>query len=160
MGLSKTEIPEKLTLEWIDAHSHIRLVGANHRWVVMAWRNVLFLKISDVWTPADTDDYVNRLSALPGILSEQWDTIFLVFDLSRMKFRVEDAFRYLRANWLKFLDREEMKICIVDESNIRRIALRSLYKLIGKLDKIRIFHNCNESLKWVREAIINSTPII
>ena len=159
MGFSKPEIPEKLSLEWIENHSHIRLVGANRRWIVQAWRNVIFLKISEVWTPADTDDYVNRLSTLPGILSKVWDTIFLVFDLTCMKFRAEDAFRYLHANWLKFLDRQEMKVCIVDESNIRRIALQSLYTLVGKINKIRIFRDCDEAFEWVREAIISSSPV-
>jgi hypothetical protein len=155
--IHKDLVPEKLTLQWVESHSYIRLIGADHRWIVLVWRNVIFLRISDVWTPEDTDDYINRLSALPNILSGEWDTIFFVFDLTRMKFRVEDTVRYLRANWIKFLDNEDMKVCIVDKSKIRRIALQSLHTLIGKLDKIRIFRDCSEAFKWVHEVIVNST---
>jgi hypothetical protein len=59
-----------------------------------------------------------------------------------------------RPNWLEFLDREDMKVCIVEESNMRRILLRSLYKIIGKLDKIRLFLDCDQALAWAHTSLI------
>lgn len=105
------------------------------------------------------DVYVDRLSGLPAMLSNKWDKIFLVFDLSRMRFKKEDAFRYMRSNWLRFLDREDMKVCIVEENKMRRILLRSVYMIVGKLHKIKIFSDCNEAFGWVREAIVSYETI-
>ena len=152
----KDLIPEKLTPEWIEHHSHIRLVGSGFRWTVLAWRNVIFLKISEIWTPEEMDEYVTRLSALPEILTEQWGRIFFVFDLSRMKFKEEDASRYLSSQWLAFLDREDINVCIVEESKLRRILFRSLYLFIAKLDKIKLFSSCNKAFSWIRKEILGS----
>ena len=155
----KESIPEKLTLEWIKNHARIHLVGEDFRWVFMAWRNVIFLKISKDWTPEGMDVYVNLLSELIAILSKGWDKIFLVFALSRMTFKKKDAFRYLRANWLEFLGGEDRKGCIVEENKIRRVLLKPLYTVIGKLDKIKVFPDCDEAFGWVREAMISHETI-
>ena len=155
----KESIPKKLTLEWIKTHSHIRLAGDDLRWSILAWSNIIFLKISKNWTPDEMDGYVDQLSELPEILTKQWDRIFFVFDLSRMKFRKRDAFHYLRFNWLKFLDREEIKVCIVEESKMRRLMWQSLYKIIGKLDKIKLFTDYDDAFDWVREQIINQKSL-
>jgi hypothetical protein len=152
-------IPEKLNLEWFKKNAQIKLVGTGFRWVVHAWRNIIFLNISKEWIPEEMDEYVNRLSSLPAILSKAWNKIFLMFDLSRMEFKIEDAFQYLRANWLKILDSEEIEVCIIEESNMRRILLQSLYKIVGKLDKIKVFRDCDEAFGWVREEIISSETI-
>ena len=146
-------IPEKLTLDWIEKHSHIHLKGDRLRWTITAWRNVIFLKINQDWTPDEITGYVDLLSELPSILSDQWPRIYFVFDLSRMGFRKEDAHLYLRTNWLQLLDRENMRVCIVEESRMRRLIWRSLYKGIGKLDRIELFAGCDEAFEWVREQL-------
>ena len=149
-------IPERLTFEWFENHARIKLVGAGAQWVVMGWRNIIFLRISKKWIPDEIDEYVNRLSALSGFLSKKADKIFLIFDLSRMRLKKKDIFRYLRANWFEFLANDDVKVCIVDEGNLRRIILRCLYRIVGQLEKFKIFHNCDGAFAWVREEIISS----
>jgi hypothetical protein len=152
-------IPEKLTLEWIEKHSLIRLVGNDNRWTITAWRNVIFLKISEKWIPDEMDGYVDRLAELPEILTKQWDRILFVFDLSLMKFRKEDAFHYLRSNWLEFLDRDDVRVCMVEENKMRRLIWRSLYTFIRKLDKIRLFADCDDAFDWVRGEIVSPVKL-
>lgn len=160
---SRTEsIPEKLTLEWLKEHAQIQFGGEGLRWTLLAWQNVIYIQIDYDWKPEEMDSYVDNLSGLPDMLpklSKRWDAIFLVFDISRMKFKKEDASRYLRSNWLKFLDREDMKVCIVEESKMRRVLLRSLYRIIGKLDRIKLFPDCDEAFGWVREKILSHKTI-
>jgi hypothetical protein len=147
-------VPKKLTIKWINDHSHIRLTGTGMKWIATAWRNIIFLKISQEWAPEEVEDYVNRLSVLPAILTKQWDRIFFVFDLSRMKFKIDNTFRYLRPNLIELHDREDMEICVVLESKIRRLLFRSMYTVIGKLDKLNLFADCDEAFSWVREQIL------
>jgi len=73
-----------------------------------------------------------------------------------MRLKKKDIFRYLRANWFEFLANDDVKVCIVDEGNLRRIILRSFYRIVGLLEKFKIFHNCDGALAWVREEIISS----
>ena len=131
-------------------------MGDGAQWVVMGWRNIIFLRMSKKWIPDEIDVYVNRLSALSGFLSKKADKIFLIFDLSRMRLKKKDTFRYLRANWFGSMASEDVKVCIVDEGSLRRIILRSLYRIVGQLEKFKIFHNCDGALAWVREEIISS----
>jgi hypothetical protein len=151
----KELIPGQLTLEWIKRHSHIRLVGNDRRWTITAWRNIIFLKISENWTPDEIDSYVDRLSELPAILTSQWDRIFFVFEFSHMKFGKEDSLEYLRLNWLNFLDREDVRVCIVDESKMRRLMWRSMYTFVRRLDRIRLFADCDDAFGWVRQEIVS-----
>jgi hypothetical protein len=149
-------IPERLTFEWFENHARIKLVGAGAQWIVMGWRNIIFLRISKKWIPDEIDEYVNRLSALSGFLSKKADKIFLIFDLSRMQFKKKAIFRYLRAKWFEFLASENVKVCIVDEGNLRRIILRSLYWIVGQLEKFKIFRNRDGAFAWVQEEILRS----
>jgi hypothetical protein len=149
-------IPERLTFKWFENHARIKLVGAGTQWVVMGWRNIIFLRLSKKWIPDEIDAYVNRLSALSGFLSKKADKIFLIFDLSRMRLKKKDTFRYLRANWFEFLANDDVQVCIVDEGNLRRIILRSLYRIVGQLEKFKIFRDCDRAFAWVREEIISS----
>jgi len=148
-------IPETLTSEWFESHARIKLVGAGAQWIVMGWRNIIFLRISKKWIPDEIDEYVNRLSVLSAFLSKAANKIFLIFDLSRMQFKKKDIFRYLHADWFKFLAREDVKVCIVEEGNLRRIILRSLYRIVGQLETVMIFCDCDEAFAWVREEIIS-----
>jgi hypothetical protein len=153
-AIDKELIPEKLTLEWINKRSHIRLVGNDHRWTITAWRNIVFLKISENWTPDEIDSYVERLSELPAILTRQWDRIFFVFEFSHMKLSREDSIEYLRSNWLNFLSREDVRVCIIDESNMRRLMWQSMYTFVRKLDRIQLFAGCDDAFGWVRQEIL------
>jgi hypothetical protein len=151
-------IPEKLTLAWIEMHSHIHLKGDGLRWTLTAWRNVVFLKINEDWTPDEINGYVDLLSDLPSILSEQWARIYFVFDLSQMGFPEEDAHLYLRTNWLELLDRENMRVGVVEESRMRRLMWISLYKGFAKLDRIQLFSGCDEAFEWVRDQLLREEP--
>lgn len=130
-------------------------MGAEARWVVMGWRNIIFLRISKKWTPIEISEYVNRLSALSGFLSKKVDTIFLIFDLSRMQFKKKDLFRYLHTKEFEYLASEDVKVCIVEEGILRRIILRTLYQILGQLEKFKIFNKCDGAFAWVRQEIVS-----
>jgi len=155
-------MPEKLSLEWLKNHSQVQFGGEGLRWTLLAWSNVIYIQINDNWKPEEMDSYVDNLSGLPDMLpklSKKWDKIYLLFDMSRMKFKREDASRYLRSNWLEFLNREDMKVCIVEENGMRRVLLRSLYRIIGRLDRIKLFSDCDEAFGWVRGEILSDKSI-
>jgi hypothetical protein len=155
-------IPEKLTLGWLKDHAQIQFGGDELRWALLAWQNIIFIQISNEWKPEELDSHADNLSGLPDMLpklSKRWDKIFLVFDMSRMKSKREDASRYLRSNWLDFLNREDMKVCIVEGNRIRRALLRSLYIIIGRLGSIKLFPGCDQAFGWVRGEIRSDRSI-
>ena len=149
-------IPEKLTFEWFENRARIKLVGAEARWVVMGWRNIIFVRIHKKWIPDEIDTYVNRLSTLSDYLSKDRNMLFLIFDLSHMRLKKTEIFRYLRAYWFEFLAGDDVNVCIVEEGNLRRVMLRSLSRIIGRLEKIKIFRDCDESFAWIQEEILSS----
>jgi hypothetical protein len=79
-------VTERLTLEWLRDHSRQHLIGANGKWGVTAWNNVVYLKISERWTPEEGDVYVEHLTAIPGMLGSKWGRVFFLLDISDMTY--------------------------------------------------------------------------
>jgi hypothetical protein len=149
-------IPEQFTLQWLHDHAQQHLVGASGKWTVTAWNNVVFLKISKLWTPEESDEYVDHLSGIPRILKEKWERVYFIFDISAMVFKPEDLHLYMRAKWLRTLDHEDQSFCLVEANRMRRVLMRSMYTLLGKRNRIQIFASTEEALEWVRVELLSS----
>jgi hypothetical protein len=149
-------IPERLTLEWFENHARIKLVGAEARWVVMGWRTIVFVRVREKWKPDEIDAYINRLAELSGFLSTKANKMFLIFDVSRMRLKKIAIRRYLRATWFDYPASEDVQVCIVDEGILRRTIMRSLYRIVGQLEKFKLFCNCDGAFAWIREEIVSS----
>ena len=146
-------IPKRLTLSWLHDQAQQHLVGADGKWTVTAWNNVVYLKISKDWSPEEGDEYVGHLSGIPRVLNEKWAKAFFVFDISEMVFKPEDLHLYMRSKWFEFLDHEELSICLVEAKRTRRLLLSSMYTLLGKRNLVRIFASPDEALEWVRAEL-------
>jgi hypothetical protein len=146
-------LPEKLTFAWLRQHAQVHLVGAEDRWRITAWNNVVCLKIRGRWTPEQTGEYVDDISGITGMLGRKWAKTYLIFDVSEMEFRREDAHLYMRSNWLKVIDREDLSVCIVEEKGMRRLLWHSLYTLVGKRNRVRIAAAAGEALAWVQAEL-------
>jgi hypothetical protein len=150
----KSWIPEELKLEWVKKHAHIRLVGKDRLWTIMACRNILVLKIQNHWTPENIQEYINRISGLPSLLLEEWNKIFLLFDVTQMEFVIRDAPHFLKSDWLRFLDRDDMITCVVQQNKFNRFLWRQLLRRIGKLNRVRLFPDYDRALAWIRNEMI------
>jgi len=146
-------IPEELNLKWVKAHAHIRLIAKDLQWSLMAWRNIIILEIQKYWNPNDIKEYMYRISGLPSLLLEKWNKIFLIFDVSLMEFSIKDAPRFLQPSWLTFLDRDDMKVCIVHKKKLNRFLWRQLLWQIKKLNRAKVFSDCDAALTWIRSEI-------
>ena len=152
---SKLVIPAELNLELVKKNAHIKLVGKDQLWSITAYRNIILLKIQNHWTPENIQEYTDNISGLPSLLLEKWSRIFLLFDVTLMEFDIKDAPRFLRSNWLKFLDRDDMTTCIVHRKKMNRFLWRQLLWQIGKLEKVKVFSDCNAALTWIRKETMS-----
>jgi hypothetical protein len=146
-------LPEKLTFAWLCQHAQLHLVSAEDKWTITAWKNVVCLKIRGGWTPEEAEEYVHHFAGLPGMLECRWDKIYLVFDISDMRFRRQDAHLYLRSNWLETIDRKELAVCIVEKKRMRRLLWHSLYTLVGKRNRVKLVAATDEALAWVHAEL-------
>jgi hypothetical protein len=151
---SMTGLPERPTLQWLQDRAQQNLIGANNRWAITVWNNVVYLKISESWTPQEGDQYVDPLAGIPGMLGEAWGRVFFIFDISNMAFKPEDLHLYVRAKWLEVLDHEEMSVCLVEAKRVRRLLLHSVYNLLGKRSRVKIMASPDEALQWVQRELM------
>jgi hypothetical protein len=149
-----TTIPEELNLDWITKHAHIKLAGKDLIWSIIACRNIIILTIRNHWTPKTVKDYMEHISGLPSLLLEKWNDIYLIFDVTLMDFDIKDAPRFLRSNWLKFLDRDDMTTCMVHRKKLSRFLWKQLLWQIGKLNEVKVFPDCDAALTWIRSRTI------
>ncbi len=147
-------IPADLNLEWIRKHAHIKLVGKDLLWSITACRNIIILKIQKHWTPKNIKEYMDHISGLPSLLLKKWNKIFLIFDVTLMEFDIKDAPRFLRLNWLKFLDREDMTTCVVQRKKLNRFLWRRLLRKIGRSEKVKVYPDCDTALNSVRSEML------
>jgi len=156
---SESAIPEQLNLEWVEEHAHLRLIGENQLWTLIACRNIILLKIQNHWTLENIEEYLRYISAIPFIMLKEWGKIFLIFDVTLMDFAIRDAPRFLKSDSLGFMDRDDMITCVVQSNTFRRFLWRQLLRRIGKLSKVRLFPDCDTALAWIRNEMIIKTEI-
>ena len=150
----RASITEKLNLEWVKNHAHIKLAGKDLLWSITACRNIIILEIQKYWSSKDIETYMNTVSGLPYLLLEEWNRIFLLFDVTLMEFDIKDAPRFLQANWLEFLDRDDTTTCIVHGKKLDRFLWRQLLRQIGKTDRVKVFPDCNSALQYIRKEML------
>jgi hypothetical protein len=150
---SADSIPEAPSLGWVRKHAHIHLVGKDQLWSVTAWRNIIILKIQNRWTPELIEEYLGYISELPSLVLKKWNRVFLVFDVTRMEFPIKDAPRFLKSDWLRFLDRDDMKVCIVQKNKLNRFLWRQLLWQIGKPNDAKVFSDCDAALLWIYDQV-------
>jgi len=155
----KSSLPEELNFEWVKKHAHIRLVGKDRLWSIKACRNIIVLKIQNHWGPENIEEHLLHISGLPSLLLEKWDKVFLIFDVTQMEFAIRDAPRFLKTDWLRFLDRDDMITCIVQQNKFNRFLWRQLLRQIGKLNRVRLFPDCDRALAWVRDQMIAEAQV-
>jgi hypothetical protein len=151
----ESSMPKELTIELVNKQAHIRLVGKNQLWTIVAYRNIILLKIQNRWTAENIKEYMKHISGLPSLLLEEWNKIFLVFDVTLMDFAIRDAPRFLKSDWLRFMDRDDMITCVVQKNKFNRFLWRQLLRQIGKLNRVRLFSDCDRALAWIRDEMIN-----
>jgi len=152
----KPSLPEELNVEWVRKHAHIHLTGKDKLWSIMTCRNIVLLQIRNYWTPENIREYMNHISGLPLLLLEEWKRIFLIFDVTRMNLALRDARKFLKLDWLRFLDWDHMITCVVQQSSFKRFLWRRLLRQIGKLNRVRIFPDCDLALAWIRDDMIKN----
>jgi hypothetical protein len=150
----KSSLPEELNFKWVKKHAHIRLSGKDRLWTINAYRNIIVLEIQNHWSPEDIKEHLLSITGLPSLLLEKWNKVFLVFVVSFMDFAIRDAPRFLKSDWLSFLDRDDMTTCIVQKSKFNQILWRKLLRRIGKLNRVRLFSECDHALAWIRNEIV------
>ena len=152
---SKSAIPVRLSLEWVKKHAHVHLVGENQLWTITACRNIVLLKIQNHWTPEKIEEYLQYMSEIPSILLEEWSRIFLIFDVTHMDFAIREAPRFLKSDWLTFIDRNDMTTCVVQGKTFRRFLWRQLLRRIGKLNRAKLFPDCDRALTWISKEMVH-----
>jgi len=148
------DVPERLTVDWMLKHATMRLVGADGKWQITAWRNVVFFKISGRWPASEAQEYVRRISSIPSILEQEYETVYLLFEVGKMKFKPQEATQYIHTEWLKLLEEPSRVIALIDPNPARLQLWKSVHTIAGKRYRIQFFAAPAEALAWVREELL------
>jgi hypothetical protein len=114
--------------------------------------------MSDVWDP---DLYPYHFSDFWDIFCERrqrWDRIYFVVDANDMPIQSEEFRNYVKTNWLHLAEREDFRLCIVEQKAMKRAIWSSIYRLLGIQDRIRLFRTQDRALAWVNTDIRSTKP--
>jgi len=150
MGNLKPEIPEKLTQEFITQNAQYSLRSQSKNWRVLVWRQIVLLYMSSIWDP---DLYPYHFSDFWDIFCERkqrWDRVYFVIDANDMPIQSEEFRNYVKTNWLHLTEREDFRLCIVEEKAMKRAIWGSIHQLLGIQKRVMMFKDHDRALEWVR----------
>jgi len=159
MGNLNPETPEKLTQEFIIKNAQYSLRSQSKNWKVLVWRQIVLLYMSGLWDP---DLYPYHFSDFWDIFCERrqrWDPVYFVVDANDMPIQSEEFRNYVKTNWLHLIEREDFRLCIVEEKAMKRAIWGSIHRLLGVQDRIRLFKTQDRALEWVRLNIKLEKPL-
>ena len=154
MGFLKSEIPEKLTHQFIVQNADYSLESQSKNWRIWVWRQVILLKVSGVWNP---DLYPYHFSDFWDIFCERkryWDRVYFIVDANNMPIQSEEFRSYVKTSWVQLIEREDFCLCIVENKAMKRTIWSSIYRLLGIQTKIRLFKNNDQALIWLRSVLL------
>ena len=158
MGNLKPEIPERITEQFIIQNAQYSLRSQSKNWKVLVWRQIVLLYMSGVWDP---DLYPYHFSDFWDIFCErrqQWDRVYFIVDANDMPIQSEEFRNYVKTNWLHLAEREDFRLCIVEEKGMKRAIWGSIHRLLGIQDRVKMFKDCNRALEWVTSRINVASP--
>jgi len=118
----------------------------------------VLLYMFGVWDP---DLYPYHFSDFWDIFCErrqQWDFVYFVIDANDMPIQSEEFRNYVKTNWLHLVERDDFRLCIVEQKTMKRAIWSSIHRLLGVQDRIKLFKSHDYALRWV-EASINAEKI-
>jgi hypothetical protein len=144
------EIPEKMTERFIIQNAEYSLGSPTREWQAWMWKQLVLLKVSGNWELKSCSHYFNEFWDIFCERKKVWDRVHFIIDANDMEIQTEEFRRYLKESWMHLLDRGDLSICLVEAKALKRLIWKSIYQLIGKQDRVRIFKDFSEAFAWIR----------
>jgi len=150
------EETEKLSYRYIIENAERHFLSVDHKWMLWVWCNVVLIKPTGKWSPEDAEIYINQFFALFKSLKTTWPKVYYVLDMNSWELQTEEFRRYLRANWTKLFNREDLILCFVEAKAMKRIIWTSIFQLIDMQDRLFLFEDFSEAFAWIRGRLIRN----
>jgi hypothetical protein len=156
MEFLKPKTPKKLTFQYIIQNAEYSIQSQSKNWKIWAWRQIVIIKVAGMWDP---DIYPYHFSDFWDIFCERkryWDPVYFIVEANDMPIQSVEFRNYVKTNWQHLIEREDFRLCIVEEKAMKRAIWRSIYTLLGIQDKVKIFENHNQVFMWAQKQSLSS----
>jgi hypothetical protein len=144
------KVPNKITEQFIIQNKEYFLESRFHQWKVYVWKQIVLLVVAANWDPNNYGCYFKQFWDLFYERRRYWDLIYFVIDTNNMPIRREDFRGYVKENWSHLLNQHDLCICIVESNTMKRLIWFSIYQLMDKQYRIKIFKNHERVFSWVQ----------
>jgi hypothetical protein len=147
------EIPDNLTREFLLKNREYDIGSPFHHWRALPWKQVVLLEVSGTWELSDCPYYMKEIWDIFSERREHYEKVYLLINANAMDIQSEGFRQYLKESWGHLLDREDLVICLIEEKAMKRAIWSSIYRLIGKRDRIKIFAGYEGAFVWLTQRL-------
>lgn len=124
-------------------------LSMDHKCALWTWKNIVFIKATGIWSIEESHSYINRFWDMFTSLKKNWNTIYFLIDTNYMEIQSESFRRYMKEEWGRLADQEELSICIIENKDMKRLIWMSIHQLLGIADKIQLFKDHRQAFLWL-----------
>jgi hypothetical protein len=81
--------------------------------------------------------------------------VFGLFDTNYLEIQSESFRRYMKEEWARLVDLEDLFLCIIEKKDMKRLIWKSIYQLLGIANKIQLFQNHKQAFLWLKKQTNN-----
>jgi len=129
--------------------------SSSHHERAWIWKNIVLLSVTVIWPSQHYHTYFNTFWDIFCERRKQWEQVYFVVDANNMPVQSEEFRIYVKKNWYHLIEREDFCLCIVESKAMKRAIWRSIYKLLGRQDKVKMFTNHNQALRWIQTKCLS-----
>jgi hypothetical protein len=147
---------ERITKRFIMHNAEYVLESGFRQWKIYAWRDLALVVVSGDWDPNNYGYYFKEFWNVFYERRESWGLVHFIVDTNKMPIQTEEFGGYVRDNWIHLLDRNDLRICLVESSAVKRLLWTSIYHLIGKEKRITISNSYGQAFSWFQTTCVSS----
>jgi len=147
------EIPEHLTHEFLIKNREYDIGSPFHHWRAFPWKQIVLLEVGRTWELEDCPYYMKEIWDIFSERRERYEKVYFLISANKMNIQTEGFRQYLKESWDHLLEREDLVICLIEEKAMKRAIWSSIYRLIGKRDRIRIFAGYEPAFTWLTRRL-------
>jgi len=146
-------IPERLTRKFLVEHREYEVGSPFHHWRAFPWKQIVLLEVGGTWDLQDCPYYMKEIWDILCERLQHHQRVYLLINANAMDIQSEGFRQYLRESWSHLLERDDLCICVIEEKAMKRAIWSSIYRLIGKRDRIRIFTGYEPAFTWLSRRL-------
>jgi hypothetical protein len=143
------DIPDRLTREFLIKNREYDIGSPFHHWRAFPWKQVVLLEVAGKWQVEDCPYYMKEIWDIVCERLRHHERVYLLVNANDMDIQSEEFRRYLMESWGHLLDREDLVICLIEGKAMKRLIWSSIYRFIGKRDRIKIFAGYEPAFAWL-----------